>query len=626
MALVASAVASAVVSLLVGPETGRAPGLEAAIARVSGGFPVPEVIGIGAAIFVVGVALALLIGRRAGRRAISQRLTALGSRLGIDAPDESSSLENALSYLEQVTGAATEAVADSSADAIRLRRSLDTFPQGVVLCDEHATVVYRNARANALMTSRHGDALAAQAVNELLEDAWDAGVSERTLDLYGPPRRTLAVRARLIDDGRRPLGVIAIIEDVSERRRLEEIRRDFVANVSHELKTPMGALGLLAETLVAEPDVEVARRLANRIHSEAFRVSRIIDDLLDLSRIESEEAPPREPVLVNLVMAEAVERVRATAEQRRITIDMHEPEPPVVVLGDRRQLVSAMHALIENAVTYSYDGGTVTVGAVVAPAPLESAGSLDGTGAGGTTRSALPASGVAAASTVIVAPGVATTNPPSTAFPAASLASQPQPQPQAQSSASPPPARAPQLATPPLLEEAGDPSTEHEQLERPAPTGHEGSHAPPPTAGATPASTTPPAPMPELTQQQPEATKADAAGNPSASSAPSASQTIPVMAGSPNGGSPPTRAPRENVRIAVVDHGVGIPARDLDRIFERFYRVDHGRSRETGGTGLGLSIVRHVANNHQGWVEVESREGEGSTFTLVLPLHPDGNG
>ena len=80
---------------------------------------------------------------------------------------------------------------------------------------------------------------------------------------------------------------------------------------------------------------------------------------------------------------------------------------------------------------------------------------------------------------------------------------------------------------------------------------------------------------------------------------------------------------RETVRIAVVDHGIGIPARDLDRIFERFYRVDHGRSRDTGGTGLGLSIVRHVASNHHGWVDVESREGEGSTFTLVLPLQPD---
>ena len=77
------------------------------------------------------------------------------------------------------------------------------------------------------------------------------------------------------------------------------------------------------------------------------------------------------------------------------------------------------------------------------------------------------------------------------------------------------------------------------------------------------------------------------------------------------------------VHLSVIDIGVGIPARDLDRIFERFYRVDHGRSRDTGGTGLGLSIVRHVASNHHGRVEVDSREGEGSTFTLVLPSPPD---
>ena len=185
--------------------------------------------------------------------------------------------------------------------------------------------------------------------------------AERTLDLYGPPRRTLQVRARQIDDGRRPLGVIALIEDISERRRLEEIRRDFVANVSHELKTPIGALGLLAETLVAEPDAEVAQRLAGRIHNEAFRVSRIIDDLLDLSRIESEEAPSREPVLVNLVMADAIERVRSTADQRGIEIVLHEPSPPIAVVGERRQLVSAMHALLENAITYSYDDSKVVV-------------------------------------------------------------------------------------------------------------------------------------------------------------------------------------------------------------------------------------------------------------------------
>ena len=240
--------------------------------------------------------------------------------------------------------------------------------------------------------------------------------------------------------------MIAIIEDVSERRRLEEIRRDFVANVSHELKTPIGALGLLAETLTVEPDPTVAQRLASRIHAEAFRVSRIIDDLLDLSRIESEEAPPREPIYINLVMAEAVERVRSAAEQRRITIELDEPDPPVHVLGDRRQLVSAIHSLLENAVTFSYEDGVVRV--------------------------------------------------------------------------------------------AGEPVRRRD----------------------------------------------------------------PACRGR---------------------HRRRDPGRDLERIFERFYRVDHGRSRDSGGTGLGLSIVRHVASNHQGHVEVDSREGEGSTFTLVLPSPPE---
>ena len=75
--------------------------------------------------------------------------------------------------------------------------------------------------------------------------------------------------------------------------------------------------------------------------------------------------------------------------------------------------------------------------------------------------------------------------------------------------------------------------------------------------------------------------------------------------------------------IEVEDEGIGIPARDLDRIFERFYRVDRARSRETGGTGLGLAIVRHVATNHGGDVSVRSREGEGSVFTLRIPLEQE---
>jgi len=82
-----------------------------------------------------------------------------------------------------------------------------------------------------------------------------------------------------------------------------------------------------------------------------------------------------------------------------------------------------------------------------------------------------------------------------------------------------------------------------------------------------------------------------------------------------------TGHPNQIVKIAIRDEGIGIPAKDLERIFERFYRVDPGRARATGGTGLGLSIVRHVAQNHHGRVLVDSREGEGSTFTLELPVN-----
>ena len=335
-------------------------------------------------------------------------------------------------------------MAESSAEAIRLRRALDTLPQAVIVCDERGEPVFRNARAITLTGNRHSDALASQAVDELLASTGLGSSEERTLELYGPPRRTLVVRTQSIDNGQRALGVIAVIDDVSERRRLEDVRRDFVANVSHELKTPMGAIGLLAETLLAESDPEVHRRLAERIHTEAFRISRVIDDLLDLTRIESEESPPREPVLVNLVLAEAAERVWSSAEQRHVTLELLEPSPPVAVLGDRRQLTSAVYNLLENAVKFSYEAGTVAC----------SGGVEDG-----------------------------------------------------------------------------------------------------------------------------------------------------------------------EVVITVSDTGVGIPTRDLQRIFERFYRVDHGRSRQTGGTGLGLAIVRHVAQNHQGSVHVESREGEGATFTLRLPLH-----
>ncbi len=397
--------------------------------------------GIVVAAGIVGIFVGCLI-RVLGRRALRQRLLVVGNRLGYNGSSPGVGLAGALTRLESSTDGAVQAMSAVTSDGIRLRRALDAIPQGVVIGDEHGEVVFRNSRATKVIGTRTGDALAAQAVDELLAESWAGAPGERTLELYGPPRRTLMMRSEVIDDGSHPLGIVAVLDDVSDRRRLEAVRRDFVANVSHELKTPVGALSLLAETLLAENDPEVSQRLAGRIQVESLRVNRIIEDLLDLSRIEAEEHPPREPLLASLIMAEAVERVRSAAEQRLVKLLVDEPEPPVTLMGDRRQLVAALNSLLENAVKYSDEGSSVEVFG---------------------------------------------------------------------------------------------------------------------------------------------------------------------------------RANGSWVELVVRDQGIGIPARDLERIFERFYRVDHGRSRQTGGTGLGLSIVRHVANNHQGLVHVESREGEGSTFTLRLP-------
>jgi two-component system sensor histidine kinase SenX3 len=271
----------------------------------------------------------------------------------------------------------------------------------------------------------------------------DGLTGSRTLDLYGPPRRTMVVSARPVLTAGQPVGGLALIADITERRRLEAIRRDFVANISHELKTPVGALSLLAETMLTEDDPQVCRRLAGRMLSEATRLANTIEDLLVLSRIESEERTASEVVPVEQVVSEAVNRIRPGAESVGITLDVVSPEPHLRLEGDRRQIVSALYNLLDNAVKYSDPGSEVVVRVT-----------------------------------------------------------------------------------------------------------HDG----------------------------------------------------------------------DEVQIGVQDHGIGIPANDIERVFERFYRVDVARSRQTGGTGLGLSIVRHAMANHGGEVTVESRLGEGSTFVLHLPV------
>jgi len=321
---------------------------------------------------------------------------------------------------------------------------VDDDRRAVVVADPAGRIVYRNAAARAL-GGTHAGVLIEAAVDKRLAAAGTGG--DEVVELFGPPKRVLDVVSRQLPDG----GSVVFVDDITERRRLERVRTDFVANVSHELKTPIGALSVLAEMLVDEADPATVSRVVGRMMSEAQRASNTVDDLMELSRIELGDDRTTEPVKLASVVVAAIERVTELAAQRRIDVTatgggLDGVGTPIVVSGDRLQLVSAVGNLVENAVKYSDLGQPVRV-------------SIEGDGAW--------------------------------------------------------------------------------------------------------------------------------------------------------------------AEISVSDEGPGIPQRDLNRIFERFYRVDRARSRGTGGTGLGLSIVRHVAGNHGGEVLVTSVEGSGSTFRLRLPVLHD---
>ena len=335
-------------------------------------------------------------------------------------------------------------LSEAEAPFAELDSVLNAIPLGVVVTDEQGNIVLGNHVVAGVEISRHIDVLVNEAAERIIKKSRELGSTVReTLELFGPPPRTLVIEARPLEG----LKSIAIIEDISERTRIDAVRTDFVANISHELKTPVGALSILADTIRDEDDLKVIHRLSSKMVKEANRMAKTIDDLLELSRIELDVSAVLEPVSIFSVIAESIDRMAYFAAQAGISVVSQLPEADCVVKGDRLQLVSAVSNLVDNAVKYSEKGDKVTVR---------------------------------------VSPG-------------------------------------------------------------------------------------------------------DAA-----------------------------------IDISVSDEGIGIPQSDIDRIFERFYRVDRARSRGTGGTGLGLSIVRHVMNNHGGSVNVTSQEGEGSTFVLTL-LRPSGN-
>jgi two-component system sensor histidine kinase SenX3 len=239
--------------------------------------------------------------------------------------------------------------------------------------------------------------------------------------------------------------VLVLISDESEAQRVHDVRRDFVANISHELKTPIGALSLLSEAVLgSKDDPESVVKFATRMQSEAKRLTDLVQEIINLSRVQdSDPLQLAQEVSVEYVIREAVDQCQITAESRNIKVSNLESTDSVV-LGDRDQLIMAVHNLIENAINYSPENTKVSV-------------------------------------TTTIDNGI--------------------------------------------------------------------------------------------------------------------------------------------IDISVTDQGIGISESEQDRIFERFYRVDPARSRQTGGTGLGLSIVKHVAAKHGGEVKVWSVENVGSTFSVRLPIY-----
>ncbi len=276
----------------------------------------------------------------------------------------------------------------------------------------------------------------------------DGVIREEDLELRRPPLGKGVLHARVRVAQLSDTAALVIVEDLSEAYRLDAVRRDFVANVSHELKTPVGALSLLAEAVQsASDDPDAVQRFSARMQIESQRLSNLVSDLVDLSRLQSVD-PLKDGELVEIdhAVSEAVDATKLLANAREIDVVVGD-HCGAAVLGDEGQLVMALRNLLTNAIAYS---------------------------------------------------------PPHTRVAVA------------------------------------------------------------------------------------------------------------------------VRRSADIVSISVTDQGIGIPEGEQSRIFERFYRIDPARSRITGGTGLGLAIVKHVCVNHGGECTVWSVEGEGSTFTLRLPLAPVG--
>lgn len=242
----------------------------------------------------------------------------------------------------------------TSFDLTQWRIAVDALPLGVVIFAENGTEEWRNSVASKMGGARHTDVLIDQAIDQVGRRVVAGEAATSQLDLAGPPPRSFSIRGlSLLSDG-----VVVTVEEITEQIRIEKVRTDFVANLSHELKTPVGAIAILAELLEGETDRETVKKLALRIESETHRMTQMVDDLFELSGIET-KSETQIQVDVSEVVAEVERIISTVALHSGITIKTHFADKPMLVVGDKTQLLSAISNLAENAIKYSNAGGIV---------------------------------------------------------------------------------------------------------------------------------------------------------------------------------------------------------------------------------------------------------------------------
>lgn len=330
-----------------------------------------------------------------------------------------------------------------------LKRALAQVGGAAAVIGPHDEVLHSTVSARSMNIVR-GSRIIEETVLEIVRESRQRSTELcRDIDVPGTATgRTaqhLTVRVGPLDAHG---NIVLVVDDRAPLLRVEQTRRDFVANISHELKTPIGAIAILSEAVEgAADDPEAVRHFAGRLNKETARVSEMVSQIINLSRLQSDQ-PMMTPQQVDVchVLADAVERNRELADSREVNLVV-KAEPDLEIQGDPAQLTDAVSNLIHNAIVYSNPRARVAV----------------------------------------------------------------------------------------------------------------------------------------------------------------SSRLVHDVDG-------------DRADIAVADNGIGITDEDQRRIFERFYRVDYARSRDNGGTGLGLSLVKHIAQAHGGSVDVWSKVGQGSTFTLSIPL------